>query len=67
MDYDGVPSVWDAIRARVSASEANEVKQVLGESLVDQVLDLREEVGIALRRIYRQLLGDASFFNEYSR
>ena len=38
------PSAWQVIESSVSASEAEELKIVLGASLVDQVIDLREEV-----------------------
>ena len=41
------PSVWKLILSLCPAREVDEVRKVLGDSLVEHTCDLHEEVGIA--------------------
>jgi hypothetical protein len=43
------PSVWKLILSLCPAREAEEVRKVLGDSLVEHVCDLHEEVGRNLK------------------
>ena len=42
--FQPVPSLWSLILDHVDASEVEEIKERLGESLVDETIDLRAEV-----------------------
>ena len=43
-NYELPRHIWDLIKEQVSESEMLEVKNILGESLVDQTIELRQEV-----------------------
>ena len=43
------PSVWKLILSMCPAREVGEVRKVLGDSLVEQACDLREEVRVWIR------------------
>lgn len=43
-NYELPRHIWDLIKEQVSESEVMEVKNIIGESLVDQTIELRQEV-----------------------
>ena len=43
--YSPPESLWELVRLHVQESEQDEIKSLLGESLVDQSLELHQEVG----------------------
>lgn len=46
--FESLPSTWELILQHCPENEVEEVKRILGTSLVEQAVDLHEEVSSAL-------------------
>ena len=51
--YEPPPSLWELVQRQVPVHEQTEVKGMLGESFVEQSLELHEEVSTVIKSILR--------------